>query len=382
MTLKAVQVRGPFRGPSGYDHHVREFVRELVAAGVEVQLIEFPEWGPARLRPEDQDPLFDSLAEPVDARVNLQFCMPHQLIDHPELPVVNHTMFEATRIPYEWVEVSERCALTAVPTLSSYQAWAESGAPADRLRLCPLGIRSALFGADAAPMPIEFENGRPFASYKHRFLNISAWDYRKNLEGLLKTWLRATSSTDDAALVVKVGCYQPNSRHEVQGLINVVQCMAKRKMSEAAPVRLVFDFFSDEEMPNFYAAATHYISMSHGEGWDLPMMEAIGTGLVPIAPDHSAYGAYIDPATAHVIPSVEHPAPSATKDEDFWTLTGGANWWNPDENAAAEIIRSIIDDGALPAASARDRVLGEFTWKRATLQLIEILEETERLNPI
>ena len=47
--LKALQVRGPFKGPSGYEHHVREFVRELVNQGVEVQLTDLPMWGPAKL---------------------------------------------------------------------------------------------------------------------------------------------------------------------------------------------------------------------------------------------------------------------------------------------------------------------------------------------
>jgi len=39
-------VRGPFRGPTGYEHHVREFVRRLHALGVAIELVDLPEWGP------------------------------------------------------------------------------------------------------------------------------------------------------------------------------------------------------------------------------------------------------------------------------------------------------------------------------------------------
>ena len=49
---------------------------------------------------------------------------------------------------------------------------------------------------------------------------------------------------------------------------------------------------SDEEiadMTGLMRAATHYWSMSHGEGWDLPLSKAGAMGLSLIAPRHSAY---------------------------------------------------------------------------------------------
>ena len=49
MALTVLDVRGPFKGPSGYEHHVREFVRELHRQGVAIQLADLPEWGSARL---------------------------------------------------------------------------------------------------------------------------------------------------------------------------------------------------------------------------------------------------------------------------------------------------------------------------------------------
>jgi hypothetical protein len=38
-------VRGPFRDSSGYAHHTREFVRELVRKGVALELERVPGWG-------------------------------------------------------------------------------------------------------------------------------------------------------------------------------------------------------------------------------------------------------------------------------------------------------------------------------------------------
>src|SRR3712207_6660229 len=145
MTLRALRVIGPFRGPSGYEHHVRAFVRELHRRGVKVELIDLPEWGPAKLPDHLRDPWFETLDRPVDAQVLLQFCMPHQVVTYDGLISVNFTMFEATRVPPRWVAAARRCALTVLPTKASLQAWIASGAPESRLRLCPLGVDTALF---------------------------------------------------------------------------------------------------------------------------------------------------------------------------------------------------------------------------------------------
>ena len=61
-----------------------------------------------------------------------------------------------------------------------------------------------------------------------------------------------------------------------------------KSLADAAPVQIVQRIFADAEMPGLYAAATLYISLSFGEGWDQAMVEASAGGLRLIAPDHSA----------------------------------------------------------------------------------------------
>src|SRR6185503_17734033 len=105
--LKQLKVRGPYQGPTGYDHHVREFVRGLVGQGVEIELTGLSEWGP-ELPPEQQDPWFDSLRRPLRADKMLHFCMPHQVRAETGMLNILHTMFEADRIPAFWAAFSQR----------------------------------------------------------------------------------------------------------------------------------------------------------------------------------------------------------------------------------------------------------------------------------
>ena len=42
--IDRLSVVGPFHGPSGYDRHTREFVRQFVALGVDVHLTQLDGW--------------------------------------------------------------------------------------------------------------------------------------------------------------------------------------------------------------------------------------------------------------------------------------------------------------------------------------------------
>jgi glycosyltransferase involved in cell wall biosynthesis len=374
MPLTTLHVRGPFRGPTGYEHHVREFVRELSHQGVRLQLTDLRSWGPTELPAPLRDRWFETLGRPTGARTVLHFCMPHQVqVDSQHLNV-NHTMFEATRIPDAWVAHQRQHDLVIVPTESSRRAWLDSGVPEAKLRVCPLGINPHLFGRAVDPWPLTLDGGTPVSAYPVRFLNISTLIPRKNILGLLRVWLRATSSTDGAVLLLKLGAYPQDAWAQFEWELERLQADFGKRLDQAAPIHLVEGFLSDAQMPRLYAAATHYISLSHGEGWDQAMVEAAASGLALIAPDHSAYTAYLDPSSARLLPSRLVPT-------DLGGWFEGASWWAPDEDVAVEKVRAAIagDDGGV--SSPRDRILAELSWERATKCLRGLLEELEVSRP-
>src|SRR5260370_38384719 len=92
-----------------------------------------------------------------------------------------------------------------------------------------------------------------------------------------------------------------------------------------------------------YAAATHYVSLSHGEGWDLPMMEAAVSGLALIAPAHSAYLSYLREEEAYLIPAPLGPARFEGRlGRDDPMFFDGLQRWHPGEDAPARIIPRIL----------------------------------------
>jgi glycosyltransferase involved in cell wall biosynthesis len=378
VTMEALTVRGTYNGPSGYDHHVREFVRALHRQGVCVRLVDIPHWHPLRLREEQRDPWFASRNQPVNSRLMLHFCMPPQVKIARGKLNVNFTMFEATRIPKPWVNYNRRHDLVIVPTESSYSAWVDSGYPPERIRLCPLGVDATLFRPGIEPWPIVDDQGRDVRDYSTRVLSVVNLTPRKNLLGLLRVWIESTCRADDAVLIVKLNCGSDEWLARFKRSIEEMEGqLGKSRKESAAVVFLVNRILSDREMPKVYAAATHYFSLSCGEGWDQPMMEAAATGLHLIAPSHSAYSAYLDDSIASLLPFRRVPAVFEWFDGSH-TLFRGADWWEPDEAAAGACLRRVIATGktALNLA-ARARVVEKYTWHRAAARLIHILDELE-----
>jgi len=322
-----------------------------------------------------RDPWFDSLNRPCGAQIALHFCMPNQVAQQPDKINVNFTMFEATRVPPNWIRENRKHHLLIVPAESSRRAWIDSGMPPHRIRLCPLGVNPLLFSGSAIPLTLRTENSVPVERYRVRFLNVSALSPRKNLFGLLEAWVQATQRNHDAVLILKLGCHAPGAKEQfVQGL----EQRFGTRLADAAPIVFVYGAFPDTEMPRLYATATHYISMSCGEGWDQAMMEAAASGLKLIAPAHSAYNAYLDSSIASMIPSREVPAVYAG-DAATAELFLDAHWWQPDQPEAIDRIRAAIAGHDNRLASPRDRILRDFTWQNATRRLIGILDELQPL---
>jgi glycosyltransferase involved in cell wall biosynthesis len=370
--IERLNVVGPYRGPSGYDRHTRELVRGLAALGLELGLEHLDGWS-TPMPPEWHDPWFASLPPTVAADTVLHFTMPSQLRPRPGVRNVNYTMFEAERIPAAWVDAAANCDLVLVPTHAALTAWTTSGVPADRVRVSPLGVDGTFFAEPSSPLPIVLRDGRPVSGFGTRFLHVGELRPRKNQIGLLRAWITATVPDDDAVLILKC----PQVRHMVVQLAADVEALKHelgRGLADAAPVHLAPSLFTDEQMRGLYAAATHYMSMSRGEGWDQVMMEVAVCGLHLIAPAHTAYLEYLDDGDAEFIPCELGPATFegaiGPEDERFFDAL---RWWHPDERVAVDIIRGAIDGTRARHAPPAARLSSTYTWQAAAQRLVEAL---------
>lgn len=134
------------------------------------------------------------------------------------------------------------------------------------------------------------------------FLTVcNPYDSRKNLAALIEGFLMATQDRHDCVLVVKLvtsgqfGSPAGYLYHQMRVLFGNPHCLHEES------VVLFSGFLTNEEMAALYNSADYYVSASIGEGQNLPLLEAMAHGCVPVSVANTAMADYISDNNAVVI---------------------------------------------------------------------------------
>jgi glycosyltransferase involved in cell wall biosynthesis len=117
-----------------------------------------------------------------------------------------------------------------------------------------------------------------------RFLHISSGFPRKGLDALLAAWATAFCRDSPVMLLIKTF---PNVHNQIEKEL----CEWKSRHPNHAPVELLNEELSDEAVRDLYDAADVVVCPSRGEGFGLPIAEALALGKAVVT---TAYGGQTD----------------------------------------------------------------------------------------
>ena len=134
------------------------------------------------------------------------------------------------------------------------------------------------------------------------FLTVcNPYDKRKNLASLIEGFLLATQGRDDVVLIAKLvtsGMFEPPAGylfHQIRVLFGIPHCLKEES------IVLMSGHLSDAEMDSLYGASDFYVCTSMAEGQNLPLMEAMSAGCVPVSTSNTAMTDYVRPDNAIII---------------------------------------------------------------------------------
>jgi glycosyltransferase involved in cell wall biosynthesis len=130
----------------------------------------------------------------------------------------------------------------------------------------------------------------------------SPGDLRKNLINIIDGF-RIGRGADDVLIVKLVVRHAPGMQTAAQ--FDHVRPLYKGPAAVASDnVLFVVDYLEWSQMESLYTISDFYICASHGEGFNLPLLEAMSYGVVPISTDVTAMADYIRDDNAIRISSV------------------------------------------------------------------------------
>ncbi len=126
-------------------------------------------------------------------------------------------------------------------------------------------------------------------------------DFRKNLDALIRGFYYFSELHPEAVLIIKV--LTSATRFH---LLDVVSDVIPHKLESGTVLSseniVVFNaYLSEAEMGALYDLADFYLCTSVAEGQNLPLLEAMSHGTVPVTTDNTAMQDYIDAGNAVII---------------------------------------------------------------------------------
>lgn len=194
----------------------------------------------------------------------------------------------------------------------------------DDLVCYPLSTVSNFYKGDGVTKTLAevFED----SPYEQRFLYIlNPHDIRKNFGNLVTAFKRFVEDNPKATLILKM---------TAQGDLTKLQQTAFRRefpsFDETTFENVYFipQRLSEPELQCLMQSCETYVSPSRAEGQNLPLCEAMYSGRITIAPDHSSMSDFVDASSTILLEHSPWMIDETThKYSDFW----GMSWFNVSE---------------------------------------------------
>jgi len=130
----------------------------------------------------------------------------------------------------------------------------------------------------------------PEAKGKFVFYFIGEYNRRKRMSALIQAYIKTFSIHDDVLLVLKTNKPDMDAEELAQVVANEVQTLQEhsRKFSNSnmhAPVSIVTNRLSDEEIMQLHTLGDCFVVSSFGEAWCIPAFDAMAMGNLVVSSD-------------------------------------------------------------------------------------------------
>ena len=259
--------------------------------------------------------------------------------------------WEFNQVPTDWVAgIAASVDEVWTPSAFCRDAFVRSGVDPERVVVVPYGVNPDVFNPRVEPWPLSTEGG-------FRFLFVGGAIERKGFDLLLRAYVREFSSDEDVCLVVKDFHYGGHAGAVVRDLLRHPRTPAiSYSYGTAAPERL----------GGLFTACDCYVHPYRGEGFGLPIAEAMACGLPVIVTGNGPAVEFCSDDTAYLVDASEVTVPEVVWSPLLKTAEPPA-WYLPDVGHLRALMRHAFEhrhEVRRKGAAASERILATLTWSQ------------------
>jgi glycosyltransferase involved in cell wall biosynthesis len=275
-----------------------------------------------------------------------------------------------------------------------YFAWEESALPADwvqafnrhldGLTVLSRFVKKVLIDA-GVHVPIEVagcgidqlsrvsrQKYRGYLGKGFRFLHISSAFPRKGIDVLLEAYTREFTSRDLVTLVIKTF---PNLHNQADELIR--KC--RDRIADCPEIILINEDLPGEMLHDLYRQCHAFVAPSRGEGFGLPLAEAMEVGIPVIT---TGAGGQMDFCTEETSWLIDYQWQAARTHMGL----SDSVWAEPDVGELSRVMREVFESPRekyqQKLAKAKALVRSDFTWNRCAGRVIEAVRQIDGQRPL
>jgi glycosyltransferase involved in cell wall biosynthesis len=260
--------------------------------------------------------------------------------------------------PRVWIEqIRQNVDELWVPSNFVRDVFVRSGVQAERVAVIPNGYDPKIFTTEGS-------FSRPQGSREFVFLFVGGVIRRKGVDLLLHAFEAAFDPSESVTLVFLIsgsaGAYQHNS------LLSEIQAAATNR--KQPPVLSIFETVDDLVLARLYRGAIALVLPYRGEGFGMPLVEAMACGKPVITTAEGPAKEFCDDSNSYLVPATaelvfEQPPP-------LGPIAGSLTWFEPDFLRLVQTLRHAFENCHEAAAKgqAAAKFVRHLTWQNATNQ--------------
>jgi len=320
-------------GPTGYGRFSRFIVPELAKLGHNVNVIPSYQEEIRIAEPEIMQ-FYNNINENIlraDATIRFSIANPDDAVRFYGKRRIFFNMLEVDKIPPFWVKALNTVDRVWVPSHWGKEVYKSSGVtrPID---VVPGGVDVGIFNPYRAPL---FEKGD-----NYRFLFVGKWEYRKGIDIILKAFTEEFTKDEKTELVLMCDSIRMFNQN-----FNIYKELWNKRLPEnRATIQIIEGIIPEyNKMGQVYTSCDAFINPTRGEGWNLPLIEAMACGLPCITTNWSAHTEFANEKNSYLIN--DYTLVKAIHPEQLSQLfLQFGRWAEPNVKEVKERMRYVFDN--------------------------------------
>jgi glycosyltransferase involved in cell wall biosynthesis len=374
VSNRTVHFFGPVLTASGYGVHARQVLKALVDSQYDVY-VEAVRWGETPQIDNHEvewiKPLIEKWKENPGAKrdISVQVTIPNEFKRCARLNIGVTAGIEVDRVSPSWLQkVNDEVDLLIVPSKHSAETFKNTKYKSNDGNILALNVPVIVvpesvpeeFVADRSLKFSRLDDSLPSSNLLVVGLGLdrAMGEDRKNISNTIFWFLKEFAGREDVGLVLKVSMIN-NTLLDREAITNRIKSIREASgVGKYPKITLLHGMMSTPEMCLLYndKRIKGLVSLTHGEGFGLPMLEALACGL-PVAA--TSWSGHLDFLLNDFVP-IQYKVEKIPQ-SFVWpgVVEQDSQWASVDETSARLAMKTLIeDDGTLAekAMSASERV--------------------------